>query len=146
MQCPRVPPYSDHCLTTALQYSSHNCSSRLHHTKAGSGVVFTRRPFDILYQPVKDLDVTVNGNIDLLHSLRVGWQILGEVAHLLNEEVTWTRKVLFHCVLTHQTRLSTPRNTWRVTTKPNRGWRNQYIYLQVNNVTWCNTVCLKHWA
>jgi len=66
-------------------------------TEAWSSIVLTCRSFDIFHQPVKDLDVAVDRDVDFLHALRVRRQVLCEVAHLLHEQIAWTREVLFHC-------------------------------------------------
>jgi len=78
-----------------------------HRTKSGSSVVFTRWSFDILDEPVKDLYVAVDGDVNLLHALRVSRQVLGKVAHLLNKQVTWTSEVLLHCTTNQRTQYMT---------------------------------------
>lgn len=64
---------------------------------------FSRRvPPDVVHEPVEDLHVAVDGDVHLLPSLGVHGQVLGEVTHLFDEQISGTREVLLQvlCLVT----------------------------------------------
>ena len=52
--------------------------------------------FNMPHEPVKDLNITVYRDINLLPTLRISWQILSKVLHFTYEQVSRTVEILLH--------------------------------------------------